>query len=70
MAYGIIYGHEGADYPDVVESGPYDTLKAAKAAVRRDLSARYRGWTIVAEWEPSDRESIASGSGIVVISGD
>ena len=65
-AYGIIYGAEGCDYPDVSEDGPYATLSDARAAVDLTTAARMGGWTIVSDYSPSDGESISTGAGIVV----
>ena len=63
--YAIIYGREGADYPDVHEDGPYPTIAAARAALDASLVAQYGEWMIVSDWTPSDGESITTSRGIV-----
>ena len=63
--YGIIYGADGADYPDVEEDGPYPSRAAADAAIDRTLVA-HRGAVIVDGYVASDGESITTGQGRIV----
>lgn len=64
--YGIIYGAEGADFPDVAERGPFATLDLARRGVDLRLFADKGGATIVDGWEESDGKGIATGKGRVV----
>ena len=61
--YGLIYGVDGANFPDVAESGPYATRADAIAAVDADLVRRHRGVGLVSDWAESDGRDIATGRG-------
>ena len=63
--YGIIYGREGANFPDVAEVGPYPTRASAQEAVDPALVVRYGEVMIVSDWRASDGEDIATGAGRV-----
>lgn len=65
-AFGILYGAEGANFPNVVEDGPYATLAAATAALDPRMAARYDGAMIASAWQRSDGRDIATGKGQVV----
>lgn len=67
LTLGLIYGAEGADYPDVQEEGPYGSLADACAAVDDARAARLGGVMIVEDWVASDGESITTGKGRVVL---
>jgi len=64
--YGLVYGVEGANFPDLCEVGPYATLAQARAAIDPELVARYGGWLIAEGWVRSDGECITTGAGRVV----
>jgi hypothetical protein len=66
MAYGIIYGTKGADFPEVAEDGPYASVNAARAAVDEVRAKRLGGWMILEHWMESDGYSITTGAGVVV----
>lgn len=65
-SYGLIYGREGADYPDVAESGPFKTADDAIADLDEALARRLGGVMLVRDYRASDGISITTGSGIVV----
>lgn len=61
--YGLIYGVDGANFPDVAETGPYESREEALAAVDVGLVQRFRGVGLVANWQASDGADISTGAG-------
>lgn len=65
-SYGIIYGRDGANFPDIAEDGPYATLADARASIDRERVRDMGGAVIASGWVESDGLDIATGAGTVV----
>src|SRR5690606_13440491 len=63
---GIIYGHEGDNFPHIHETGPYATAAEARRAYEPALAERYGPAVLVSGYEPSDGVDLATGAGQVV----